>query len=152
MRKLIKRLDNLLQLTEMSMAWVDTNAARCVWVENPNTHVNDYFKYFNSFSYHKADGVARISLVKPEYIHHRNADGKKVWKLTSSDKKQLVKLMNSPSEVHKGYTRWQATLIQYNFDNFYISPIDTMEGTFDKNKFPDAFDINYPMPDYTKLP
>lgn len=152
MKKLIKRLNNLLQLNEMSMAWVDTEAARCVWVENPNTHVNDYFKYFNSFSYHKADGVARISLVKPEYIHHRNTDGKKVWKLTSSDKKQLVKLMNEPSKSRPGYTNWQATLIQYNFDNYYIQPEETTNGTFDKNKFPDAFDINYPMPDYTKLP
>ena len=152
MKKLTKRLNSSPQLTHMSIAWVDIDTARCVWVENSATDINNYFKYYNNFSYHKADRESIISLVKPEYLHHENTGRKKWWKLTSKQKQELVKLMNELSKARLGYTNWQATLIQYNFDNFYISPIDTMEGTFDKNKFPNAFDINHPMPDYTKLP
>lgn len=147
-------LNNKLQkfvINEMSMAWVDKKAGRCVWVENPNTHVNDYFKYFNSFSYHKADGVARISLKEPKYLEHKNKDGKKTWTLNKKEKKELVELMQSPSNVRKGFTQWQVTLIQYNFDNFYIDPEDTISGNFDKHEYPDAFSIDYPMPDYTQL-
>lgn len=147
-------LNNKLQkfvINEMSMAWVDKQANKCVWVENPNTHNSDYFKYYNSFSYHKADGVARISLVEPKYLSHKNTDGKDDWKLNSKEKKELVRIMQSPSNVRKGFTHWQVTLIQYNFDNFYIDPEDTINGTFDKQEYPDAFPINYPMPNYLEL-
>ena len=149
--KHIDKALGIIPLNEMSMAWVDKNAGKCVWVENPNTHVNKYFKYYNSFSYHKANAVARISLKEPKYLEHKNLDGKQDWKLTNKEKKELVKLMQSQSKVHKGYTNWQVTLIQYNFDNFFIQPEETINGTFDRQEFPQAFDINYPMPDYTQL-
>lgn len=145
LRKLVEPLN------EMSMAWVDTNSNKCAWVENPTTHENDYFKYLNSFSYRKADSIARISLKEPKYLSHKNLDGKKDWKLTNKEKKELISLMNKPSKVHKGFTNWQTTLIQYNFDNYWISPLETIENTFDREKYPNAFDINYPMPNYMKL-
>lgn len=150
----IKELNEklLMSLNEMSMAWIDKNSNKCVWVENPGTHNdNDYFKYLDSFSYHKADKVARISLKEPKYLEHTNQDGKKDWKLNSREKKELISLMNSLSTVRSGYTNWQVTLIQYNFDNFFISPEETINGTFDREEHPEAFDINYPMPDYTQL-
>lgn len=150
-KELNQELREVLQLNEMSMAWVDTKAQRCVWVENPNTHETDYFKYYNSFSYHKADAVARISLLEPKYIKHRNLDGKNAWKLTNKEKRELIRLMNAPSKVHAGFTNWQATLIQYNFDNFFIQPEDTINRAFNKEEFPDAFDVDYPMPDYMQL-
>ena len=59
--------------------------------------------------------------------------------------------MQEESANHKGFTNWQATLIQYNFDNFYISFDDTKNSTFDKKKYPKAFDINTPMPNYMEL-
>ena len=59
--------------------------------------------------------------------------------------------MESPSKVHKGCTNWQVTLIQYNFDNFYIQPEDTINNTFDKEEYPQAFTIDTPMPDYMRL-
>ena len=139
------------QINEMSIAWIDNEAKRCCWVENPNTHENDYFKYYDSFSYRKANHIARISLIKPEYLIHRNNDVKKNWILTNKEKKELVNLMNSPSKTKEGFTNWQATLIQYNLDNFFIQPKDTIEGTFDKKKYPKAFDINTPMPNYMEL-
>lgn len=147
-QKLTEQLHKI-SLDEMAMAWVDKQANKCVWVENPNTYSNEYFKYLDSFSYIKADKVARISLQSPEYIEH--ADSKKSWKLTSKEKKELVMLMNKESRVYKGYSNWQATLIRYNFDNFFINPLDTIEGTFDKVKYPQAFEIDYPMPNYLEL-
>ena len=139
------------QVNEMSMAWVDQKAQKCCWVENPNTHENDYFKYYDSFSYRKANHIARISLKSPQYLKHKNKDGKKNWILTNKEKKELIQLMQEDSTNHKGFTNWQATLIQYNFDNFYISFDDTKNGTFDKKKYPKAFDINTPMPNYMEL-
>lgn len=149
--ELNEELQKLMPMNEMSMAWVDKQANKCVWVENPNTHNNDYFKYYNSFSYYKADEVARISLTEPKYLEHRNLDGKKTWKLNNREKKELVALMNSPSNIRKGFTRWQITIMQYNFDNFYIDHEDTIAGTFDKSKYPDALDIDTPMPNYLEL-
>ena len=147
----IKLTKELQIMDEMSMVWIDKQSNKCVWVENPNTHEKDYFKYYNSFSYHKANGVAIISLLEPKYLTHSNPDGKQAWKLNSKEKKELVTLMNAQSKVRKGYTNWQVTLIQFNLDNFYIHPEDTITGTFDKQEFSDAFDINYPMPNYLEL-
>ena len=141
----------LLQFNEMSMAWVDVRAKRCVWVENPNTHENDYFKYLNNFSYKKANAVACLSMKAPIYLNNVYKDGKDTWVLTNKEKKELVDLMNSPSEARKGFTNWQATIIQYNFDNFYIQPEESANGTFNKKKFPNAYDINTPMPNYLEL-
>ena len=152
-KKLKQQLDKMLlqemSMNEMAMAWVDRQANKCVWVENPNTHNNEYFNYLDSFSYIKAGKVARISLTEPKYLKH--SDSKKQWVLTNKEKKELVSLMNKESRVHKGYSNWQATIIQYNFDNFYIDPLDTMEDTYDKNNYPNALNINTTMPDYTKL-
>lgn len=138
-------------LNEMSMAWVDQKGNKCCWIENSNNHNNQYFKYLDSFSYRKANSIARISLREPKYIIHKNIDGKSNWKLNNKEKKELIKLMNEPSESYEGLTNWQTTLVQYNFDNFYIPPIQTIKGTFDKEKYPNAFDINYRMPDYSIL-
>ena len=139
------------QINEMSMAWVNKNANTCCWIENPSGYQNDYFKYYNSFSYRKADKVARISLIKPEYLEHTNYDGKDNWVLNSKERKELIDFMNKPSKVHKGLTNWQTTLVQYNFDNFYIDPEDTINSTFNIEEYPNAFDIKTPMPNYLEL-
>ena len=70
--------------------------------------------------------------------------------MTEKEKRELCDLMK---ERNKKYncTNWQATLITYNEDNFGIDFEATINGTFDKKEFPQAFDINTPMPDYTKL-
>lgn len=153
MDETIKSLNEKVEmiLNEMSMAWVDKKGNKCCWIENVNNYNNDYFKYLDSLSYRKANCIARISLREPKYVIHKNIDGKVNWKLNNKEKKELIELMNQPSLSHDGLTNWQSTLVQYNFDNFYISPIETINGSFDKQKYPKAFDINYPMPDYMKL-
>ena len=138
-----------LALNEMSMAWISKQNNRCVWVENPTGYNNKYFKYLNGASYSKADKVARISLLKPEYLEHSSE--KANWVLTVKEKKELVFLMNQTNKKYAPCTNWQATLITYNEDNFAIDFDETINGTFNKAEFPDAFSIDYPMPDYLQL-
>lgn len=151
MKKLIKRLNNLLQLNEMSIAWLDRQNNKCCWVENPTGYNNKYFKYVNSFSYKNGNKIAIISLLKPEYINHANYDGKKNWVLNSKEKSELVKLMQEPCRDFPQITNWQKTLAQYNLDNFGIYIDETIKGTFNSEQYPDAFNINYPMPNYKNL-
>ena len=140
-----------IHLNEMSIAWVDRETNKCCWVENPTGYNNKYFKYVNSFSYKNGDKLARISLLHPQYLNHTNSDGKKHWILNNKEKKELIKTMQEPCRDFPQITNWQKTLAQYNLDNFGIYIDETINGTFDKKKYPDAFDVNYPMPDYTQL-
>lgn len=140
-----------LQLQEMSIAWNDRKANKCVWVENPTGHNNKYFKYVNSFSYLKGDKMARISMLSANYLDHKNMQGKKPWKLTNKEKKELVDLMNMPSRENSNLTNWQLTICQYNLDNFGIYKDETITGNIDKQEFPKALDINMPMPNYLEL-
>lgn len=136
---------------EMSMAWRSIQRGRCVWVENPTGYNNRYFKYLNDTSYQKVDKVARISLSNLEYLKHKDFDDKKLWILNSKEKKELVTLINSPSEEYPQLTNWQQTLYTYNRDNFEIPLNEILNNSFDRKKFPYAMDLNTPMPDYTKL-
>lgn len=43
--------------------------------------LDPYFKVFNNRSERSADSVARISILRPEYIIHNGKDGKKNFKL-----------------------------------------------------------------------
>lgn len=150
-KQITEEFKKLIPMYEMSMAWISKQNNKCVWVENPSGHNNKYFKYLNGASYQKADRVARISMLKPAYLEHVDYDGKDNWKLTSKEKKELVDLMRQTNKKYAPCTNWQAVLITYNEDNFAIDFDETINGTFDKTEFPDALDINYPMPEYTKL-
>lgn len=150
-KKLNEKLESI-QLNEMSMAWTSKQNNRCVWVENPSGHNNKYFKYLDGITYGKAEKVARISLLKPEYINHNNIDGKQDWILNNKEKKELVMLMNAYNNLYRDYncTNWQATLITYNRDNFGLEHYETING-FDEQEYPDAFNINTIMPNYMLL-
>lgn len=161
-KNLNEQIEEILQpLNEMSMAWSykDRRIDVCAWVENPTTRDNLYFKYYNSSFYNLADKVARIRLDKPEYVGGTHSEGnKQKWILTKSEVKQLVSLLQMPSELHEGLTRWQDILITYNHDNFMLLPKDTINGNLDKARrnptMPDyiqPFNINYAMPNYMEL-
>lgn len=138
-------------INEMSIAWVDQKANKCCWVENPTGYNNKYFKYVNSFSYIKGDYMARISMLSPKYLDYKNMSRKRFWKLTNKEKQELINTMNKSNKNFPQCTNWQITLAQYNMDNFGIDLIDTINSTFSIDEYPDAFDINTSMPDYTKL-
>ena len=132
---------------EMSLAAVDRKKNKAIWVENPNTHNNKYFKYYNSSSYLKADKLSRISLLEPEYIVHKGSN----WVLTNKEKKELIEILNEDSDF-PGLTNWQRILGTYNFDNYFLGITDWVSGNYNITDYPNIFPLDYQMPDYTKLP
>lgn len=54
-----------------------------------NFKYDPYFKYYNSYSYKKSKYIARISIMKPEYVIHKNYDGKINWFLSSKEIRKL---------------------------------------------------------------
>jgi len=151
-KEVTDQIEQILEpMYEMSMAWNSKQNNRCVWVENPSGFENKYFKYLNGITYGQADKCARISMVEPKYVNHKDYGGKSNWVLNSNERKELVTLMNQPNKKYSGCTNWQATLITYNEDNFGIDFDETINGTFEKEKYPNAFDINTPMPNYMEL-
>ena len=53
-----------------------------------------YFKLYSDANYTEAEFCARISLLSPEYIIHKDGD-KKPFELNSHEKKLLVNFLNS---------------------------------------------------------
>lgn len=153
LKKLNEKINEFLKepLYEMSMAWTSKSNNRCVWVENPTGYNNKYFKYLDGVTFNKAERVARISMLSATYLNHSNSDGLRNWKLNSKEKKELVNLMNQANKKYTGCTNWQATIITYNEDNFGIDFDETINGTFSKEEYPNAFDIDYVMPNYLEL-
>ena len=151
-QKLLEQIDDIINpipLYEMSSGWFDKKENRCAWVENPGNPNNQYFKYGNDIGINKATKVARISLLEPKYLYHR--DKAYIWALTNKEINNLINILKSPSDKHKGLTKWQDLLITYNEDNFYILPEDTINNNINYKECPKAFNINTKMPDYTKL-
>lgn len=156
-KKLNEEIEQVLteeKLYEMATAWIDRKTNTCAWVENPTGRNNRYFKYLNSYSYAKANKVARISLDSPTYLEH--TDTKERWVLSNQEKKILVQTLLSKSK-HYNCNQWQEILIKYNYDNLQIEPEDTIIGNFKdyepSGKYWDKgpFSLDTPMPDYMEL-
>lgn len=79
-----------------------------------------YFKVYDSFSYAKAQRVARISMEVPAYIYHTNVDGKSDWVLNAKERKLLDKILASKSTEHPGLTVWQDVIVSYNREKFNL--------------------------------
>lgn len=161
-KKLNEELEQLLQpLNEMSMAFAykDKRIDVCAWVENPSSRDNRYFKYYNNSRYNNATKVARIRLDKPIYVGGIHKEkGLEQWILTDIERKELICLLNSPSDEYIGLTRWQSILIRYNADNFFLTSQQTINDELSKAdmdpkmpKYIKPFPIDYPMPDYNQL-
>ena len=150
-KQITEEFKKLISLTEMSMAVTDKNSA--IWVEARSTRpkANRYFKYYNNISYQRADKVARISIIKPEYIKHQNIDGKDDWILTKSEKRKLMILLNQSSEDFPEITNYQYIIAVYNRDNFYLSISKFIRGDYNESDYPDLLSLDYPMPDYMEL-
>lgn len=92
---------------------------------NPDIHrIGEcYLKYYNSDSYEKATRVARISLLGPYTIIHKNKDDKKNWKLDHDDKNQLDKYLREKSRQagFLGATNWDMTLYHWNDEFGFLS-------------------------------
>ena len=120
-----------------------------------------YFKIFDSFDYEACELLARIDMKSPSYIYHRSS-GKKHWSLNSKMKKNLMKFMQSESEVYNG-TNWQACLFLWNRELHMFSKVKNESGLklfeaytsgyFDSklSQYPSYMPSYSKMPDYTNL-
>ena len=137
------------QMFEMSKAFHSNQENRLVWVENPNSYNNEYFKYFNSARLSSATKVARIKLRSAEYVQH--SDYLESWVLNSKEKDQLIDLLNAPYSRDSRITNWQQIIVTYNDDFFNIDPEETIFDSYDKDAFPQALSIDMEMPNYKDL-
>lgn len=117
----------------------------------------EYFKVYNNDNARKADKVIRIKFRSPEYVYHKNSDGKKDWNLNLKEKKTLIKLLQTPSKFDN-LSNWQYAILQFNLEAFDISYKDCLKLTMEKQSKMDEnnprkyyLPIDLPMPDYTKL-
>lgn len=91
----------------------------CIAV-NPDRKRNlkgmEYFKLYNSADPTKATKIARIKFREADYVIHKNNGGKKNWILNSRERRQLEKMLNSPSsDVLSGRQRvWDEMIYHFN--------------------------------------
>lgn len=151
-------IENKESLYEMSLAFTDSLNKLAIWIENPTGYNNQYFKLYNNDSYVKATKVARISMLKPNYLVHKNDDGKENWILNNKEKRKLINLLHSKNEEYVILSNWQVIIATYNRDNFHIPFVNLVMRniTFDDynekvKATKGAIPLDQPMPDYMKL-
>ena len=150
--------ENKEPLCEMSRVFSNVNPYLTLWVENPTRYNNQYFKLYNSNIISKATKVARISMLKPNYLIHKNDDGKENWILNNKEKRKLVNLLHSKNEEYDILSNWQVIIATYNRDNFHIPFVNLIMKniTFDDynekvKTIKGAISLDQSMPDYMKL-
>ena len=123
-----------------SMAQIGQNESPgfCIWV-NPDQGRNDdpYFKMYNAQKYASAEKSIRIGLLEPKLIYH--SDGKEIWHVTKSDLKHLDVFMSKKSRKYVGYTNWQATIYDWNYEYGCITPSPDDEYVSDIAAFFDGY-------------
>lgn len=104
-------------LTEFATVQRDNRFNMCVAV-NPDRKRNlkntEYFKVYNHIDPTKATKIARIKFRECEYVIHNNNGGKKNWKLNSKERKQLMKILISPSKNFPDKRVWDELIRNYN--------------------------------------
>ena len=106
-----------------------------------NTHLagflpDPYFKIFNNQYETSADSVARISILRPEYVIHNGRDGKKQFKLGRKEIAFMLKILKDPTN---GYDSAWTFMLSFLLRKAADENIDV------------PYDIYQPMPDYTLL-
>lgn len=148
----IKIREQLRPVNEMATVARSARMHILIQVNADELHIdNPYFKVYNDESYGTA--MNRISFNAPEYIEHTTY-GKDRWFLNSKEKRNLIALLNAPSEhidrrdTSREYTNWEWAIIQYNNEICAVGEKDTVAGRL-KGK---ALSIDLLMPDYRELP
>ena len=165
-QEILKLFDETLNpIVEQSAAYTDERNHRNIWVENPGTHFitlrkksedelrsgDKYFKYGDSENYNKETKCCRISILNPNFLYHSNKRGVKDWALTESDKRELIKILNSKHDEHPELTVWQMILFTYNEDRFGMRYQVFTDDTWKDEDYPYAFRKDFPMPNYHQL-
>ena len=161
--KILEALDEELYpvcLDEMATIIADTkDGGMCIVVNRSEFRKgNPYFKVVNHNSFVKAEKIARISFLKPEYIIHKNRDGKTNWVLNNQEKRHMIELLHQKStnifRNGKRMSNWEKAIAQYNMENSLINNIEKAEDKKlkDTKDFEtDPLPIDLPMPNYMKL-
>ncbi|MDE7354444.1 MAG: hypothetical protein K2O06_15540 [Acetatifactor sp.] len=91
-----------------------------------------YFKVYDHQKYSAAGRVARLHFKDSGMEYHSDSRGKKIWEISGSDSRRIVKLMQSPSDDHDGYTNWQVACYQWNYHNGLVKSFkDYFAGKYD---------------------
>lgn len=152
-------------LEAMALTYIDKQDSYCLQVNPDQNSKTEYFKFFNNVSWVKATKLCRISFREPKYIIHTNSHKVDDWLLTKKEQKYLIKVLWSDSKKYKGYSVWQALIIDYNAERYSL-PNDISEKlTITKQQklarhvnlseveglMVQALPIDLPMPNYLKL-
>lgn len=106
-------------LEAMALTYIDKQN-NCSMYVNPdrNSIGNEYFKFCNNASWIKATKLCRISFREPKYIIHSNSYKVEDWLLTKKEQKFLMTVLWSDSKKYKGFSVWQALIIDYNAERY----------------------------------
>ena len=133
MKKYIKNTEDLSQLEpieSMSRIGLDRDSNMLYYVNPDTNRVGEpYFKVYDNITHGKATHIARISFLEPRYIIHRDEAGKQQWKLSSAEKKKMIKYLQKKSGFFK------MTLFQYSM---YLW--NNEFGFFDKIELPTQYE------------
>lgn len=104
-------------LTEFATVQRDNRFNMCVAV-NPDRKRNlknsEYFKVYNHIHPDKATKIARIKFRECGYVIHCNNGGKKNWELNLKERKQLMRILISPSKSFPNKSVWEELIRNYN--------------------------------------
>ena len=152
-------------LEAMALTYIDKQDSCCLQVNPDQNSKTEYFKFCNNTSWTKATKLCRISFREPKYIIHTNSHKVEDWFLTKKEQKYLIKVLWSDSKKYKGFSVWQALIIDYNAERYSL-PNDISEKlTITKQQklgrhvnlsevealMIQALPIDLPIPNYLKL-
>ena len=159
------QFEDLEPIESMSRIGLDKDANMLYYVNPDLNRVGEpYFKVYDSITHPKATHIARISFLEPKYIVHRDEAGKQPWKLSSSEKRKLIKYLDSRSGFFK-MTFFQYAMYLWNNEFGFFDSIQLPEdldnamvayaaGFYDDTSVashPSYLRSNLLRPDYSKL-
>lgn len=123
-----------------------------------------YFKWVNHESFSKADEIARIRYGSPTYAVHTDHHGKTTVRLSSPERKLLIKVLSKPVKPKQLLgisddiiklidSGWKLMIYFYN-KHCKFSDEDILEyANAEKEDIPkNMIRLSLPMPDYSLLP
>ena len=134
-------------LNLMATCYADDKTA--IIVNSPPSENLSFFKYCNGRGYNSQTAVAGISMMNAAYTCTHN-NGHPFLVLSYEAKIKLNKKLMLPSMKYRGFTVFQAVIIDYNLERFSLYPKDTEKITEYKSGEP--LPLNLARPDYSNLP
>ena len=156
----IKKINEEIELSMNEMATIYKGKLSLIVTPDANRNLfnDEYFKVFKGTNYRKATEICRIKFREPIYIEHRNKDGKANFKLSSTEKKLLIKTIELPSNIYDNMTIWQDLIMMFNSEAYGFSIKESSKLTMEViNSLPENdprkkyLPIDLPTPNYKEL-